>query len=78
MPSRTTKDDRRVSVLLGDDVGFLREKEILAVFPIGARSWRRGVKEGIYPKPVKLSPRVNGWSIVAIKKLLATTADDAA
>jgi predicted DNA-binding transcriptional regulator AlpA len=41
--------------------GFLRLPQILAIFPIGKSSWWRGVKEGRYPKPVKIAPRTSAW-----------------
>ncbi len=34
---------------------------IPAIIPIGPSAWWAGVKSGIYPKGIKLSPRVTVW-----------------
>ncbi len=51
--------------------GFLREPQVLALFPIGRTTWWRGVKEGRYPQPVKLGPRTTAWRRSDIDALLA-------
>jgi len=53
--------------------GFLRLSEVLKIIPIGKSSWWQGVKEGRYPKGVKLGPRTTAWShscILALVKRL--------
>ena len=59
---------------LGDlhDDDFVRLPEILRAFPVGKSSWDRGVAEGRYPKPVRLSPRVVAWRVRTIRALLAS------
>jgi prophage regulatory protein len=32
-----------------------------ALIPVCSSAWWVGVKKGIYPKPIKLSPRVTAW-----------------
>ena len=57
-------------------VGFLRLIQVLALIPVGKSSWWRGVKEGRYPKPVKLAPRTTAWKaedIAALMESLGTT-----
>jgi len=34
---------------------------IAAIIPISKSSWWKGVKEGRYPQPVKLRPRMTAW-----------------
>lgn len=38
-------------------------------FPISAATWWRGVREGRYPKPVKLSPRTTAWENTKLRRL---------
>lgn len=41
--------------------GFLRLPQVLERIPVSRSGWWAGVKEGRFPKPVKLSPRVTVW-----------------
>jgi prophage regulatory protein len=42
--------------------GYLRQAQIVGpILPIGATTLWRWVKEGKFPKPIKLSPRVTVW-----------------
>ncbi len=52
--------------------GFLRLHQILRLIPVGKSSWWRGVKEGRYPKPVKIAPRTSAWRAEDIAALMAT------
>jgi len=52
--------------------GFLRLSQILSLFPVGKSSWWRGVKEGRYPKPVRLAPRTSAWRAEDIAALIAS------
>ncbi len=49
---------------------FLRLEQVLAVFPISSSSWYQGVKDGIYPAPVKIGPRASAWRTSDIKALM--------
>jgi prophage regulatory protein len=73
---KAKKDARRAADLLGDNAGYLRLDDVLTVFPIGARSWYRGIREGRYPPGALLAPRTRAWKVADIKKLL--DGDDAA
>jgi predicted DNA-binding transcriptional regulator AlpA len=53
------------------ECGFVREKQILQCIPIGSSKWKAGVRNGIYPKPVKLGPKSNAWRVGDIKRLIA-------
>lgn len=47
----------------------LRLKEVLAIFPISRSAWWAGVKDGRYPKPVKLGGATL-WRVRDIKALI--------
>lgn len=54
------------------EAGFLRLKQIVpALVPIGKSTWWAGVKDGRFPRPVKLSARVTVWRVDDIRALLA-------
>ena len=42
--------------------GFLRLPEVLKLIPIGKSTLWSRVKDGTFPRPVKLSPRVTVWN----------------
>lgn len=50
--------------------GFLRLPKVLDLYPVSEAAWWAGVKEGRYPKPVKLSPRCSAWTVESIKQLI--------
>lgn len=52
--------------------GFLRLADVLAKFPVSPAVWYEGVKEGRYPKPVKLGNRAAGYKVQDIRHLLET------
>ena len=50
--------------------GFIRIKEVLKIFPIGRSTWWDGVKDGRFPKPVKLGERTTAWKVEDIRALI--------
>ncbi len=50
--------------------GFVRVPEILKIFPIGKSTWWQGVKDGRFPKPVKLGQRTTAWRVEDIRALI--------
>jgi predicted DNA-binding transcriptional regulator AlpA len=56
------------------ETGFVRLPQVLSVIPVAASSWWLGVKEGRYPKPVKLGPRTTAWRVEDIRRLIDTGA----
>lgn len=52
------------------DTGYMRLTEILRVLPICRTTWWKGVKEGRYPKGVKISERVTAWKVEDIQALI--------
>ena len=55
------------------ETGFVRLKQILAPYgpiPVSKSTWWAGVKNGRFPKPVKLGPRTPAWRITDIRRLI--------
>jgi prophage regulatory protein len=44
-----------------DPNGLLRLRQVLTLVPISASSWWSGVRNGKYPKPLKLGPKTTCW-----------------
>ena len=51
--------------------GFVRLPVIVAILGIGKTSWWRGIKNGRFPKAIKLGPRTSVWRVEDIRALLA-------
>lgn len=59
---------------IGKNEGFknyrlLRLKEVLEIIPVSESTWWEGVRTGIFPKPVKLGPRISAWKEKEIIRL---------
>ena len=52
------------------EIGFVRERQVLRVFPVGRSTWWNGVRDGKYPQPVKLSDRITAWRVSDIRALI--------
>ena len=62
------------------EIGYLRLPRILgdpkadppipAIIPVGKSTWWAGVKDGRFPKPVKLGPRMTAWDVRDIRELI--------
>ena len=53
--------------------GFLRLGSIIAPrgpIPVGRSTWWAGVKDGRFPQPVKLGPRITVWRVEDIRALI--------
>jgi|GEM_PF-315426 len=84
LPTRLDKTDMiRTGTNQGVDMklpetGFLRLKDIIGdpekgvkgLIPVSRTTWWRGVKEGIYPKPVKISSRTTAWRVEDVRELI--------
>jgi len=60
----------RVSQIVGDKASTPPTPPII---PVGKSTWWQGVKAGIYPKPIKLSPRVTVWRVEDIRAFIEKT-----
>lgn len=62
------------------NTGFLRLPQILgdpktdpptpAIIPLSKSTWWKGVRDGRFPKPVKLSMRCSAWRVSDIRDLV--------
>jgi prophage regulatory protein len=55
--------------------GFLRLRAILAPagpIPVSKSTWWQGIKDGRFPKPIKLGKRVTVWRVEDIRRLIET------
>jgi predicted DNA-binding transcriptional regulator AlpA len=59
-----------INIISLPQTGFVRLPVILKIFPIGRSTWWQGVKNGKYPKPVKLGKRTTAWKVKDIKDLI--------
>jgi len=57
----------RLSHIIGNPKA---EPPIPAVIPVGRSTWWQGVKDGRFPKPVKLGPRTTAWRVNDIRELI--------
>ena len=51
--------------------GFVRLPVVIAVLGIGKTTFRRGIREGRFPKPVKIGPRSSAWRVEDIRATIA-------
>ena len=58
------------------DEGFLRLRQIIgdkttpAIIPISRSNFLAGVREGRFPKPIKLGKRTTAWRVSDIRALI--------
>jgi prophage regulatory protein len=53
--------------------GFVRLSDIIGPgrpIPISRSTWWEGVRQGRYPKPIKLGPRITAWRVEDIRALI--------
>jgi predicted DNA-binding transcriptional regulator AlpA len=51
-------------------VAFVREPIVLALLGISSATIRRRVKDGLFPRPKKLSKRVVAWNVGELRRSL--------
>ena len=52
------------------DMKLLRLPEVLDLIPISKTQWWSGIKEGRFPKQIKIGPRTSAWKESDILKLI--------
>lgn len=50
--------------------GFLRLRQVLQLIPVSRSVWWDGVRDGRFPKGVKLSARTTAWRVQDIAELI--------
>lgn len=58
------------------ETGFLRLPQVLQFVPVGKSTWWAGVKDGRYPKGIKLSPRTTAWRCEDVRQLLSNLSSE--
>ncbi|PCJ99167.1 MAG: transcriptional regulator [Zetaproteobacteria bacterium] len=53
------------------ETGFVRLSTVLKVFPVSKSTWWAGIKDGRFPKGVKLSDKITAWRVDDIRELIA-------
>ena len=66
------------------ETGFLRLRQIIGdptanppippIIPVRKTTWWNGVKNGRFPKPVKLGPRTTAWRVEDIRAFIESAA----
>lgn len=57
----------KLSQIIGDPKA---KPPIPALIPVSRATWANGCKSGLYPKPIRIAPRLNGWRVQDILKLI--------
>lgn len=67
------------------ETGYVRLSQIVGnpkadppippIIPVCKSTWWAGVRSGIYPRPIKLSPRVTVWNIEDIREIISRQRD---
>jgi predicted DNA-binding transcriptional regulator AlpA len=57
--------------------GFMRLKQVLAVFPVSRAMWYVGMAKGKYPRPCSIGERAKGYRVADIRALLERHQGDA-
>lgn len=53
--------------------GFVRLSAIIAPngpIPVSKSTWWAGIKDGRFPRPIKLGPRITAWRVEDIRTLI--------
>jgi len=54
---------------------LLTLERVLETFPVSESTWWAGIKNGRYPRPVRLSPRRVAWLLTDINSLIVELAE---
>jgi predicted DNA-binding transcriptional regulator AlpA len=52
------------------EIGFMRQPQVLQVYPVSVSTWWAGIKSGRFPQPVRLGPRTVAWKVEDIRRLI--------
>lgn len=56
--------------------GFIRLNEVLKYFNVSESTFRRGMKAGIFPKPIELDMGVKLWRLSDIIEFIENTKNE--
>ena len=54
------------------ETGFVRLPQVLAIIPISRSAWWAGIREGKFPKGIKLGSKTTVWRAEDIRTLINT------
>jgi prophage regulatory protein len=57
------------------ETGFIRLPQVLSLFPVCRSAWWAGVRDGRYPKAVKLGNRCTAWRVEDVRALIERLSD---
>jgi predicted DNA-binding transcriptional regulator AlpA len=52
------------------ETGYLRLPDVLRLIPVSKSTWWQGIKDGYYPKGIKLGTRITAWRVEDIRDLI--------
>jgi len=52
------------------ETGFVRLPQVLAIIPISRSAWWAGIREGKFPKGIKLGSKTTVWRAEEIRALI--------
>ena len=52
------------------EVGYLRTHDVLKIFPICRTTLYKLIKNGLFPAPVKLGPKLSAWDVQTIREFM--------
>lgn len=52
------------------NANFIKLNKVLQYITVSRSTWLRGIKSGLYPNPVKVSPKLTFWRTADIQKLV--------
>ena len=70
MAASAAKSAKKERVPVLPSIGFVRLADVLKFIPISETAWYQGVKEGLFPAPVKLNKRVSAYRVEDIRALI--------
>lgn len=69
------KNNTPLTIIALPQEGFVRLPMVLQVLGISRSSFWAGIKEGRFPKPIKLGPRISAWQVDDIRQLISRLAN---
>jgi prophage regulatory protein len=79
---------RNAAIYYLPETGYLRLSQIVGnpkadppippIIPVSKSHWWAGVKSGLYPRPLKLGPRITVWRVEDIRELISRDSNAAA
>jgi predicted DNA-binding transcriptional regulator AlpA len=58
--------------------GFLRLPEVLHFYPVSKSTWWAGIRQGKFPKPVRIGERAVAWRAEHIRALIEAAGSERA